>query len=304
MTAQPITHRPTKLFRKVIDFPLTRMLLALLFVSLIVAGVQSLIVLLGTTFALKSSVPTACLYYGLYVAVTLLAAALAYQIYVRLLEKRPVTELAFTGAWRETGIGVLIGIGLMTMTVGLLWLLGDYRSAGLNDGMVMVAALANDVAGAFVEEILLRAIIFRLVEEMVGTGWALLLSALLFGGLHLFDAQATWVGALAVGLEASILLCAAYLLTRRLWLAIGIHAGWDFMQSGIFGAGVNVAGEGAKGLLQGQLTGPAWLSGGALGSEASAVAVVLVLVVGIYLLMRVKARGGMVKPAWQVQKSG
>lgn len=300
MTAQPITHRPTKLFRKVIDFPLTRMLLALLFVSLIVAGVQSLIVLLGTTFVLKSSVPTAFLYYGLYVAVTLLAAALAYQSYVRLLEKRPVTELAFTGAWRETGIGVLIGIGLMTMTVGLLWLLGDYRSAGLNDGMVIVAALANDVAGAFVEEILLRAIIFRLVEEMVGTGWALLLSALLFGGLHLFDAQATWVGALAVGLEASILLCAAYLLTRRLWLAIGIHAGWDFMQSGIFGAGVNVAGEGAKGLLQGQLTGPAWWSGGALGSEASAVAVVLVLVVGIYLLMRVKARGGMVKPAWQV----
>jgi membrane protease YdiL (CAAX protease family) len=298
MTAKTIAQRSSNLLGKIIHFPLTRMVLAALCVSLVVAGVQSLVVLLGKGLALKNSAPTAFLYYAIYVAVSVLAAGLAYEIYVRLLEKRPVTELAGAGAWREALTGVLLGMGLMATTVGILWLLGDYRVAGVNGVSVIVAALANDVAGAFFEEILFRAIVFRLVEEIIGSWWALLLSALLFGGLHLVDPHATAVGALAVGLEASILLCAAYLLTRRLWLVVGIHAGWDFMQGGIFGAGVNVAGEGTQGLLQGQLTGPTWLSGGALGVEASVIAVVLVLAVGVYLLLRASRQGRMMKAEW------
>jgi membrane protease YdiL (CAAX protease family) len=38
-----------------------------------------------------------------------------------------------------------------------------------------------------------------------------------------------------VGVEGGVLLSAAYVLTRRLWLAIGIHFGWDFSQDAIFG---------------------------------------------------------------------
>jgi hypothetical protein len=60
-----------------------------------------------------------------------------------------------------------------------------------------------------------------------------------------------------VGIEGGVLLSAAYVLTRRLWLAIGIHFGWDFSQDAIFGVG-----KGAKGLVVGELSGPALLSGG------------------------------------------
>ena len=38
---------------------------------------------------------------------------------------------------------------------------------------------------------------------------------------------------------AKDLLAAAYMLTRRLWLCIGIHFAWNFTQGGIFSAAVS-----------------------------------------------------------------
>ena len=61
-------------------------------------------------------------------------------------------------------------------------------------------------------------------------------------------------------IEAGVFLGAAYMLTRRLWLPIGIHAGWNFTQGGLFG--VPVSGLTSHGLLDASLSGPVWLSGG------------------------------------------
>ena len=44
---------------------------------------------------------------------------------------------------------------------------------------------------------------------------------------------------LAIALEAGVMLAAAYLLTGRLWLSMGIHFAWNFTQGGIFGAAVS-----------------------------------------------------------------
>ena len=86
--------------------------------------------------------------------------------------------------------------------------------------------------------------------------------------------------------RGGILLSAAYILTRRLWLAIGLHFGWDFSQDAIFGVG-----KGTKGLVEGDVSGPALLSGGSAGVEGSIVALVLCLGVGAYLLVRAGRQG-------------
>jgi hypothetical protein len=70
----------------------------------------------------------------------------------------------------------------------------------------------------------------------------------------------------ALALEAGVMLGAAYLVTRRLWLAIGIHGAWNFTQAGIFS--VPTSGIAMNGVFVGALGGPAWLSGGAFGAEA------------------------------------
>jgi membrane protease YdiL (CAAX protease family) len=48
----------------------------------------------------------------------------------------------------------------------------------------------------------------------------------------MMNPDATWIGAVSIMVEAGILLGAAYLYTRRLWLAAGMHAAWNFTQAG------------------------------------------------------------------------
>ena len=57
-----------------------------------------------------------------------------------------------------------------------------------------------------------------------------------FGLIHAANKGATLESTLAIALEAGILLAASYILTRSLWLPIGLHFGWNFTEGGIFGA--------------------------------------------------------------------
>jgi uncharacterized protein len=112
----------------------------------------------------------------------------------------------------------------------------------------------------------------------------------------LLNHGATLLNAGAVMLEAGILLAAAYMLTRRLWLCIGIHFAWNFTQGGIFSAAVS--GGTANGLLEAKLVGPVWLTGGAFGAEASVVAVVVCLAAGLLLLLAARRKGHVMLPSW------
>src|SRR5215203_3598908 len=270
---------------------LVRIMLAVVVVGVPVAGAQVAVKLLRNAFSLGGSVPA--IYYASYLIVSVLVAYLVYWAYVRMVERRPVTELSGPGALRELGIGVLIGAALVAATVGIMWLLGYYRVTQANAWTVAFALLANDGAGAFVEEIILRGIVFRITEERLGTWLALVISVVLFSLLHLASPGATVASTIVVGLEAGVLLSAAYVLTRRLWLAIGIHFAWDFAQDYVFGLG-----RSADGLVRAQLTGPGYLSGGSAGIEGSILALILCLLVSAFLLVRSARKGNIVRPSF------
>ncbi|MCJ7434908.1 MAG: CPBP family intramembrane metalloprotease [Anaerolineales bacterium] len=152
------------------------------------------------------------------------------------------------------------------------------------------------LSGVF-EEILFRGILFRIVEESLGTWLSLLFSALLFGLLHLGNPNATLWAAIAIAMEAGILLAAAFIVTRRLWLVIGIHFAWNFTQGGIFS--ISVSGNQVDGLLQATLTGPELLAGGAFGAETSIFAVIVCLAAGVYFIWKALKKGEFVKPFWK-----
>src|SRR5215218_1065161 len=270
---------------------LVRIMLAVVVVGVPVAGAQVAVKLLRNAFSLGGSVPA--IYYASYLIVSVLVAYLVYWAYVRMVERRPVTELSGPGALRELGIGVLIGAALVAATVGIMWLLGYYRVTQANAWTVAFALLANDGAGAFVEEIILRGIVFRITEERLGTWLALAISALLFALLHLASPTATVTSAILAGLEGGILLSAAYALTRRLWLPIGIHFAWDFSQDVLVSA---------NGLVRPNLTGPSSLSGGDSGIEGSILALLLCLMIGAYLMLLARQRGHIVQPSWRAAR--
>jgi membrane protease YdiL (CAAX protease family) len=266
--------------------PILRLILALFFVLLPVGLIQIVVQSVsppdfGLTVFTCLAVPT---------------AFLAYWGYARWIEKRNATEIAPSGAPSEFGLGLLTGAGLFTTAIGIIWILGYYRVTGLNPWSVLIDSLTLSVLSGFLEELITRGIIFRIIEDVLGTWIALALSALLFGMMHLGNPHATWASAMAIALEAGLLLGACYVLTRRLWMAIGLHLAWNFVQGGIFG--VAVSGTTVRGILQSTLTGPEILSGGAFGVEASVVAVVVCVSGFVYIIFRARRQGRIVSPFW------
>jgi len=237
---------------------------------------------------------------GRLIAAVILAALfiVTYKGYKRWIERGPDRELEFTGAGRELSLGLLGGALLFTVMTGIVAVLGGIEIVGLRGfGMFWSMAAMAVFSGVF-EEILMRGIVFRQLEAWLGSWLALALSSALFGALHIMNPGASWFSSLAIAVEAGILLGAAYMLTRRLWLAIGIHAAWNFTQGWVFSVPVS-GGEAPLGLLITRRAGPEWLTGGAFGLEASVVAMVVATLAGLVLLL-MAIRGSQLRPApWQ-----
>jgi hypothetical protein len=105
------------------------------------------------------------------------------------------------------------------------------------------------------------------------------------------------MGAIGIALTAGILLAGAYVVSRRLWLPIGLHFGWNFALGGIFG--LAVSGNRVEGWLQCRLEGPEWLTGGIFGLEASLVTIIMGLLVGGLFFAVASRRGQIVPPPWR-----
>ncbi len=219
-------------------------------------------------------------------------AVLLFVLYTHRVERRRVTELSWQRGPRELLAGCALGAAIMLAVIGLLAALRLYRITGVAHWDVIITALVISFAAGVSEELLFRGVLFRITEDWLGSWWALALSATFFGSAHLANPHATMTAAVAIMIEAGVMLGAAYMLTRRLWLPIGIHAGWNFTQGGIFG--VPVSGTAPHGLLDSTLTGPTWLSGGEFGAEASIIAVALSGALGVLMIVRVARGGGLV----------
>lgn len=221
-----------------------------------------------------------------------------YVGYAYFFEKRVVSELAVPGFGRELGFGLLIGAGLYATCEMILMALGIYRVVGLNPFSYMVPAIAMALSSSVYEELLFRGVLFGAVEQWFGSWAALVVSSLVFGLTHLINPAGTLEGALFIAVEAGILLAAAYMLTRRLWVSIGFHMSWNYTQSAIFSSIVS-GNEAQQGLIRSTLNGPNWLTGGSFGLESSVLALLLCTSTGIVMLVMAAKRGRIVPPVWK-----
>lgn len=196
---------------------------------------------------------------------------------VRFGERRTVPELDQRCAPADLLLGLGIGASLLTAIVGVQWLCGWVAIEPRSIDRIALA-LRDSIRSGVVEELVLRLVIFRLLWRAFGIWPAIAGASLLFGALHLANPDSSWFAAacLIAGEGIGIGL---YLITGRIWSAIGMHAAWNFTQGWIFGAAVSGVAEIAGGPLSLHPAPgvPAMLSGGGFGPEASLAALAVSL---------------------------
>ena len=97
--------------------------------------------------------------------------------------------------------------------------------------------------------------------------WAAIVTSLLFGLVHATNRGESPVG-LASVVAVGLFFCLTLRRTGNLWLAVGFHAAWDYAQTFVYGvpdSGLPAVGH----LFNSHFQGPAWLTGGSVGPEAS-----------------------------------
>jgi membrane protease YdiL (CAAX protease family) len=229
------------------------------------------------------------------IAVALLIGV--YKFGMARLGEHPRDDLPLDRTATGLPLGFLFAVALFSVVVGVAALIGVYRIVGLGDtSQLFVAMISLAIMPGFLEELLFRGILFRWLEDFGGSWLALALTSILFGAGHIFNPGATWFSSIAIAVEAGILLGGAYMLTRNLWMAMGLHAGWNFTQGEIYD--VPVSGLDQAGLVTARMSGSDLMSGGSFGLEASPIALVRATGAGVVLVVMAVRAGHTVQPRW------
>jgi uncharacterized protein len=217
---------------------------------------------------------------------TLAAALIASFACARWLERRTLRSVGFKlhrGWLRHFALGSLIGAAALALAVGLEaaaravhfaaqttapWVLAR------NFGYLFVFFL---LAGAF-EELMFRGFPLQALIHNLG-GWAAVgITSVFFGLAHVANANASVFSTINTVL-AGAWLGTAYLMTRSLWLATGLHYSWNFIMTFVFGLPVSgITTFQNLAWLRGESSFPGWVSGGDYGPEAGAAATLALLV--------------------------
>jgi len=139
------------------------------------------------------------------------------------------------------------------------------------------------VVAAVLEEVVFRGLVFRILEELIGTLPALALVSLLFGVMHLSNPGTTPFTIVSVSL-CGALWCCVFILTRNIWAAGLNHMAWNLA---IFFSGIPLSGEEdwrAFAPVISHAQGPIWLTGGSFGPEDSIINICILVLVTALLL--------------------
>lgn len=224
-------------------------------------------------------------------AASLAAALAAGWVMMYGVERRPAGALGFAlgpSAPRESALGTGIGAALLGLAVLPVALTGGVRwtpDAGTLSGYLGFAAwtLAFFALAAAVEEVLFRGYPFQVLERGFGPWAAVIATSLVFAVAHGANPNVRLLGLANIFL-AGAMLGAAYLRTRSLWFATGVHLGWNWTMASLLDLPVSGL-ELDTPLYTGVETGPDWWTGGSFGPEAG-LAATAAIVAGTAWLLR------------------
>ena len=278
--------------QRTFNSPVTKIILALLtFLAVVIIGQQIAVKLLDLTSLDKDY---RNLLKGLFVSAS---CVLSYILFFKKYDKRTVTEFEAKGLAKNLIIGASIGFILQSLTILVIYLNGSYSVININPVSFILIPFALMFTVAIIEEVLVRGIIFRIMEEKLGSYVSLTISSLLFGVLHLANPHSTLISSICIT-TAGFLMGAAFIYSRNLWMPIALHFAWNFTQSGIFGA-ITSGNEKTKSLLEAKIQGPEFITGGAFGPEGSIQTIAFCAIGTIIILILSRKQNKIINPYWK-----
>ncbi|RED25050.1 hypothetical protein BD847_1793 [Flavobacterium cutihirudinis] len=278
--------------QKTFNSPITKIILALLtFMAVVIISQQIAVKLLALTSLEKEY---RNLLKGLFVSAL---CVFSYILFFKKYDKRAITEFSTKGLAKNLILGTLIGFTLQSLTILVIYLNGSYSVLNINPISFILIPFTIMFTVAIIEEILVRGIIFRIVEEKLGTYISLTISSVLFGVFHLANPNGTLISSICITM-AGFMLGAAFVYSRNLWFPIALHFAWNFTQSGIYGA-ITSGNEKTNSLLNAKIQGPQFITGGEFGPEGSIQAILFCAVGAILLLALSRKNNNIIKPYWK-----
>lgn len=220
--------------------------------------------------------------------ITAAVLLLLYSLLTRYVEGNDACKIAPRKDISSIGKGLLIGFSYFIIVTVTMSLCGCYHIKSIQfDWEKQLFSFTLFFLVAVSEEIFFRGILFRMINRRWNLWAALVISALIFGGLHIFNDNATLWSSIAIAIEAGSLLGAAYAYSKNLWLPIGIHWIWNYTQGNILGFPVS-GGDNVTSVITPEISGPQWFTGGSFGAEASVIAAVIGLLISLWFIRKIR----------------
>jgi len=214
--------------------------------------------------------------------------------------KRPIRQMGlYANGWsKQLLFGILFGAILIIIIIAIMSLSGLLNFIGVNFNHITYsqfwAGLLVFVGVGFFEELLSRGFIMTTLKTTRNKWVIVILSSFIFGVLHIANLSTTPFALINITL-IGILIAYLFIKTGRLWAPIGVHFAWNFVQGNIFGS--LVSGVDTISIMQLEIIGAEWLTGGEFGLEGGIICTIVTLFGLIYVHFCIKQNNGF----WQIE---
>ena len=217
---------------------------------------------------------------------------------VKVVEKRSLSSIGFNkNNWLEKySLGFLIGLVMMSIVVLILLPFGyitieknPVQPVGVSAISSVLVILFGWIIQGATEEIVTRGWLLNVLTTKYNIGVGLLISSVLFGFMHLTNPNVNYIAVINIILVGLFYgLCV--IKTNDLWAVCGMHTAWNFTQGNLFGFEVSGIDVSVGSLIDLNLVGNDFVTGGIFGPEAGIVAT-FILLVSIVILLFIDKRG-------------
>jgi hypothetical protein len=211
---------------------------------------------------------------------------LTYYFIFKFYEKRKITELSLQYLPKELFKGLIFGFSTISLVIFVLYVLGYYSILSISNFGYFLKPLSMLVGAALIEEIFFRGILYRILENWLGTFIALFVMGVLFELPHTFNENSTFLSFL-LGVIFGITHGLMYNYTKRIWLPFAFHLGWNLAQP-FYGSKLSGL-EDLGTVIQAKFQGPKLVIGTNYGVEDSIISIAfLCIICAVFLYASIK----------------